>query len=215
MKQNIRTLLFDLDGTLINTNDLIIESFKHTFAHYGLNFSLEEIITFNGPPLQQTFQKIGGSLADEMVVTYREHNFRFHNEYVKPFPHVLETIQTLEDQGFELGIVTTKMRKAVELGLEITDLKPFFKTIITLNDVTHAKPHPEPVLKAMQELQGEPQSTLMIGDNSHDIEAGHNAGVLTAGVAWAQRGETYLKQYKPTYMLGDMTELLDIVLEKQ
>src|SRR5699024_8961479 len=102
-----------------------------------------------------TIQKIGGSLADEMVVTHREHNFRFHNEYDKPFPHVLETIQTLEDQGFELWIVTTKMRKAVELGLEITDLKPFCKTIITLNDVTHAKPHPEPVLKAMQELQGE------------------------------------------------------------
>src|SRR5699024_11186468 len=176
MKQNIATLLFDLDGRLINRNDLIIESFKHTFDHYGLNFSLEEIITFNGPPLQQTFQKIGGSLADEMVVTYREHNFRFHNEYVKPFPHVLETIQTLEDQGFELAIVTTKRRKAVELGLEITESKPFLKTILTLNDVTHANPHPEPVLKAMQELQGEPQSTLMSGDNSHDIETGHHAG---------------------------------------
>src|SRR5690625_424441 len=214
MNQNIRTILFDLDGTLINTNDLIIEWFKHTFDNYGLNFTNEEIITFNGPPLRETFKMIDQDRAEEMIATYREHNLLNHDNYVTPFPHVVETIQELEKHGFNLGIVTTKMEKSVEKGLAITGLKPYFQTIITLDDVNNAKPHPEPVIKAMKELQGEPESTLMIGDNSHDIEAGHNAGVLTAGVSWAQRGESFLQQFKPTYMLKDMRELLNLVLEK-
>lgn len=215
MNRNIRTILFDLDGTLINTNELIIESFIHTFNHYGLNFSNEEIITFNGPPLRETFQSIDQERAEEMIKTYREHNLFHHDDYVTPFPNVLETVKELDHHGYALGIVTTKMRKSVEKGLAITGIKPYFKTIITLDDVSHAKPHPEPVIKAMKELKGEPKSTLMIGDNSYDIEAGHNAGVQTAGVAWAQRGEAYLKQYKPTYMLNDMKDLLDLVLSKK
>lgn len=211
MNQSIHTILFDLDGTLINTNDLIIESFMHTFNQYGLNFTHEEIITFNGPPLRETFHSIDQERAEEMIATYREHNLFHHDEFVTPFPYVLETLQELKKREFELGIVTTKMKKSVEKGLAVTGLEPFFKSIITLDDVSHAKPHPEPVLKAMKELHGEPKSTLMIGDNSHDIEAGHHAGVQTAGVAWAQRGEAFLRQYKPTYMLNDMKDLLDIV----
>lgn len=212
MNPNIRTVLFDLDGTLINTNELIVESFIHTFKQYGLNYTNEEIITFNGPPLDETFKKIDEDRAEDMIKTYREHNFLYHDQYVTPFPHVVETIKTLSEQGLSLGIVSTKMRSGVDKGLAVTGLTPYFSTIITLDDVTRAKPDPEPVLKGMNELGGTPESTLMIGDNSHDIEAGHRASVLTAGVAWAQRGEEYLKQYNPTYILQDMRDLLDLIL---
>lgn len=212
MNQNIRTILFDLDGTLINTNELIIESFKYTFKQYGLNFTDEEIIQFNGPPLLETFQKIDQDRAEEMIRTYREHNFYYHDEYVTAFPHVVDTIKTLHDQGFDLGIVSTKMRSGVDKGLESTGLRPYFPSIVTLDDVTNAKPDPEPVLMGMEQLKGQRESTLMIGDNSHDIESGHNAGVQTAGVAWAQRGEAFLQRYQPTYMLKDMRDLLNLVL---
>lgn len=212
MNENIRTILFDLDGTLINTNELIIESFKYTFKQYGFNFTEEEIIQFNGPPLLETFQKIDHERAEEMIGTYREHNFYYHDEYVTAFPHVIDTIKTLYEHNFDLGIVSTKMRSGVDKGLEITGLRSYFSSIVTLDDVVHAKPDSEPVLTGMEQLKGKRESTIMIGDNSHDIESGHNAGVQTAGVAWAQRGEAFLQHYQPTYMLKDIRDLLSLVL---
>ena len=208
---NTRTILFDLDGTLIDTNQLIVASFKHTFEHFKLDFTDEEIIEFNGPPLVETFKKIDPVRADEMVATYRAHNYQYHDQYVTAFPNVLETLETLKRHDIKMGVVTTKLTQGVEMGLQKTGLTGFFDSIVTLDDVTHAKPHPEPVLKAMKELRGESGTTIMVGDNSHDIESGHNAGVRTAAVSWAQKGRDRLLTYEPTYMLEKMTDLLQIV----
>ncbi|GGK07050.1 hypothetical protein GCM10007063_31950 [Lentibacillus kapialis] len=96
------------------------------------------------------------------------------------------------------------------MGLRVTKLNYYFDTIITLDDVSHAKPHPEPVIKAMNAMSANAQSTLMVGDNSHDIEAGKHAGVKTAGVAWSLKGRDKLLAYRPSYMLEDMQDLLEI-----
>lgn len=207
---SIRTILFDLDGTLIDTNELIIASFMHTFSHYGMTYTREEVVQFNGPPLLDTFQKIAPDLAEEMVKTYRAHNLTVHDSYVTAFPHVTETIAALKEQGLKLGIVSTKMRKGVNMGLALTGLDTYMDTIITLDDVEHAKPHPEPVLKAVQALGADLETTLMVGDNYHDIESGQNAGVKTAGVAWSDKGSSFLEGYHPTYMLKDMRDLLQL-----
>lgn len=208
---SIRTILFDLDGTLIDSNQLIFTSFKHTFDSYNLNFTDEEILEFNGPPLIETFMNIDPLRVDEMVDTYRKHNHLVHDQYVKVFPNVIETLEILQQKQVKLGIVTTKMSAGVKLGMELTGLEKYFDSIVTLSDVTHAKPHPEPVLKAMHALAGEPETTLMVGDNSHDIEAGKNAGVKTAGVAWSLKGKERLLSYEPNYMLDDMKDLLQLL----
>ena len=208
---NFRTVLFDLDGTIIDSNELINVSFEYTFKQYNFNFSKEEILEFNGPTLQQTFQKINPGHVDAMIQTYREFNLANHTKYVKLFPHVIETLDQLKNNNINIGIVTSKMRNAVSLGMELTGLTPYFETIITIDDVTHAKPHPEAVIKAMNQVGGEVTSTLMVGDNYHDIVAGQNAGIKTAGVAWSQKGEDLLATYQPTYMLQDMKDLLEIV----
>ncbi|WP_249871292.1 pyrophosphatase PpaX [Oceanobacillus saliphilus] len=207
---SIRTILFDLDGTLIDTNELIRASFQHTFNHYNLTFTPEEILEFNGPPLIETFKRIDSKRADRMIATYREHNLSEHDNYVTAFPEVVETVMQLQEHHLKLGIVTTKMSPTVHMGLKLTGLDSFFSTIIALEDVTHAKPHPEPVLKAMLALNADPQTTLMVGDNYHDIESGKNAGIQTAGVAWSQKGKERLMEYNPTYMLEQMTDLLTI-----
>lgn len=208
---SIRTILFDLDGTLIDTNQLIIASFRHTFNHYKLDFTEEQIVEFNGPPLIDTFNQIDPLRVNEMVATYRTHNYEVHDQYVKAFPKVVETLEALKDMGIKLGIVTTKMGPGVKMGLDKTGISDFFDSVITIDDVTHPKPHAEPVLKAMAELSGNPETTLMVGDNSHDIESGKNASVKTAGVAWSQKGKDRLLRYNPTFMLEDMTDLLQIV----
>ncbi|MCJ0932981.1 pyrophosphatase PpaX [Virgibacillus halodenitrificans] len=207
---NIVTILFDLDGTLIDTNELITASFEHTFKKHNLSFTKEEIMGFNGPPLLDTFHNIDPERADVLVKTYREHNLAEHDRYVKAFPYAVETIQKLKNSGKKVGIVSTKMAKSVHMGLTLTGLEPLFNTIITYDDVQHAKPHPEPVIKAMKELDADGASTLMVGDNYHDIVAGKNAGVQTAGVSWAHKGRDSLLAYKPTYMLEDMRDLLKI-----
>ncbi|GGA67372.1 pyrophosphatase PpaX [Ornithinibacillus halotolerans] len=208
---NIRTILFDLDGTLIDTNELINESFLYTFNKFGLEFTREELLSFNGPSLQQTFEQIDLDKAEAMITTYKQHNIAHHDEYVEAFPNVKETLTILKEHGIKLGIVTSKIRDTAIRGLKITGIYEFFETIIAIDDVSNPKPHPEPILSAMKNLNADPTSTLMVGDNHHDIDAGHNANVLTAGVAWSLKGEETLLTYKPTYMLHDMKDLLEIL----
>ncbi|WP_066192382.1 MULTISPECIES: pyrophosphatase PpaX [Gracilibacillus] len=208
----IETLLFDLDGTLINTNELIIASFAHTLEQYeDRSYTREEIIEFIGPPLIDSLGKINPDQAEEMMKTYREFNIANHEKYVEAYPTVVETIQTLKEAGYKLGVVTTKLHDTAKLGLKMTGLAEYFDIVIGLDDITHAKPHPEPILTAMDALQANPMTTMMIGDNYHDIEAGHNAGVQTAGVAWSIKGKAILEQYDPGFILEEMRDLLSIV----
>src|SRR5699024_4740341 len=204
---NFETILIDLDVTVIDTNYLIQASFKHICETYGYSFSDEDILHFNGPPLITTFSELNPELKDEMIETYRKYNLEHHNDYVKPFPGVEEVLDQLKAKEIPMGIVSTKMRASVELGLEVTGLSHYFNPVITFNDVHNPKPHPEPVLKAMHELSGKKETTLMVGDNYHDIESGKNAGVQTAGVAWSKKGEAFLQTYQPTFMLQDMHDI--------
>ncbi|MFC2947238.1 pyrophosphatase PpaX [Virgibacillus sediminis] len=207
---SIHTILFDLDGTLIDTNELIMASFSHTLSEFNHSFTREQIMEFNGPPLMDTFINIDPTKADQMVAAYRGHNHANHDSYVTAFPHVKDTILQLKEKNFKLGIVSTKMRAGVDMGLTAVGLDGCFDAIVTYDDVNHPKPHAEPVLRGMELLGGDPATTLMVGDNYHDIESGKNAGVKTAGVAWAHKGKERLLSYHPTYMLDDMRDLLKI-----
>lgn len=212
MNKNITTLLFDLDGTLLNTNELIIASFTDTLNHYCPGqFKREDIIPFLGPTLIDTFTSIDPERADEMVAHYREHNWRNHDLLVTQFDGVFETVQTLKRSGYKLAIVTTKKRNVVEKGLRLSKLDQFFEVVVTLDDVENAKPDPEPLLKALKQVDSIPEEAIMIGDNSHDILGGKNAGTKTAGVAWSLKGREFLDTFKPDYMLENMSDLLEIV----
>ncbi|WP_101843070.1 pyrophosphatase PpaX [Halobacillus sp. Marseille-P3879] len=209
---SIKTILFDLDGTLIDTNELIIASFTHTVGQYAHRpYTREEILHFIGPPLRESLAAVNAEQVEEMVTTYREHNVANHDSYVRAYDGVVETIKELKARNYRLGIVTTKMRNTVQMGLDLTGLNDLFEVVITLDDVVHAKPHPEPIVRALNLLDGQADETLMVGDNTHDIEAGKNAGTLTAGVAWTIKGRQVLDELNPDYMLSHMSDLLDIL----
>lgn len=205
----INTILFDLDGTLINTNDLIMASFQHTLNHYYPDrFSEDDLLTFIGEPLYDSFKRLDKERAREMVEMYREHNIENHEKFVTPFPGVIDTVKQLDRNGFKLAVVTSKMRESAELGLKITKLSPFFDVVVTVDDVTKAKPAPEPLEKAMARLQATPESTLMVGDSQYDIIAGKKAGTYTAGVAWSLKGKDFMKNLEPDLLIDEMPELL-------
>jgi len=209
---NINTILFDLDGTLINTNDLIIESFLHTLNHYYPDrYKREDVLPFIGPPLIDTFKSIDEGRVEEMIARYRKFNHEQHDLLVKEYETVHDTVKALHEKGFKLGIVTTKIRQTVHMGLKLTNLDSFFDVIVTLDDVEHAKPHPEPIFKALSQLNSKPEEAIMVGDNHHDIEAGKNAGTKTAGVSWSLKGVEYIQSYQPDYVLNKMNDLLSIV----
>lgn len=212
MDKKITTLLFDLDGTLIDTNELIIASFLHTLEHYYPNqYTREDVYEFIGPSLRETFSGIDLDRAEEMIEHYREHNHLHHDSLVQEFEGGYETIQALKERNYKVGIVTTKMRKAVERGLIKGRLDPFFDVVVTYDDVKNTKPDPEPIELALKLIGSTAEETIMIGDNSHDILAGKNAGTKTAGVAWTIKGREYLEQYGPDYILDHMSDLLTIV----
>ncbi|MBO8176182.1 MAG: pyrophosphatase PpaX [Bacillus sp. (in: Bacteria)] len=212
MSKRITTLLFDLDGTLIDTNELIISSFIHTLNHYYPDqYKREDVLPFMGPPLADTFMKIDSERVDEMIERYRKYNLENHDLLVKEFDGVYETIQALHEQGYKMAIVSTKIRDTVIKGLRLTKLDKFFDVVVGLDDVKHAKPDPEPLQKALQQLGSTPDEALMIGDNSHDILGGKNAGTKTAGVAWSAKGKEYLAQFEPDYILEHIQDLFDIL----
>ncbi|RIW38995.1 pyrophosphatase PpaX [Bacillus salacetis] len=212
MSKKITTVLFDLDGTLINTNELIIASFLHTLNHYFPDqYKREDVLQFMGPPLEESFLKVNPDAVEEMVKMYRAYNLEQHDSLVTEFEGVFETVQTLSQNCCKLAIVSTKVRDVVIKGLELTNLDQFFDVIITLDEVEKAKPDPEPVEKALSALGSAPGEAIMVGDNHHDILAGKNAGTRTAGVAWTAKGREHLDQYEPDFMLETMADLLDAV----
>ncbi|HHY21381.1 MAG TPA: pyrophosphatase PpaX [Bacilli bacterium] len=208
----IDTILFDLDGTLINTNELIIASFLHTLEqYYPGQFTREKVLDFIGPPLYESFQNLDPEKVDEMITVYRTHNHAFHDELIEEYEGVYETIEALYEAGLKLAVVTTKIRKTAEIGLKLFGLDKFFPVVITIDDVKNVKPDPEPLLLALEKLGSKPETALMVGDNSHDILGGKNTGTKTAGVAWAIKGEAFIRSFEPDFVLQNMSDLLEIV----
>lgn len=212
MEKNITTLLFDFDGTLLDTNELIIQTFEHILnKHFPGQYDREQILPFLGPTLTDTFEKIDPENAEQLIAEYRKWNYDNHDRLAFEFDGVSETLRTLKEEGFKLAIVSTKRNEMVHKGIELLDAGNIFDTVIGLDDVQHAKPNPEPIYLALQRLNASKEEAMMIGDNYHDIVGGQNAGVKTVGVAWTIKGEDFLQQYQPDYMLQHISDLLPIV----
>ncbi len=207
-----KALLFDFDGTLLNTNELIIQTFMHVLEErFPGQFSPKDCLKFIGPSLKQTFDEIAPNETDQLIAKYREWNIAHHDELVTQYDGVVSTLEQLKALGIRLVIVSTKSRAMIERGLQVLGASHLFEFYIGTEDVQHVKPHPEPILLALQKLNLTKDDVIMIGDNSHDIEAAHHAGVRSAGVAWSIKGEAFLQQFNPTYILHHMTDLLTIV----
>lgn len=214
MTKEINALLFDFDGTLLDTNELIIQTFIAVLGeHFPGRYEREDILHFIGPSLEQTFESIDAERAIELTAQYRAINKQLHDELITEYDGVTETLRLLKARGIKMAIVSTKRSANIKRGLALMGIDEVFEYIISLDEVKNPKPDPEPILLALEKLGASKEEALMIGDNYHDIEGGKNAGVRTAGVAWSIKGEAFLASYEPDFMLQHISDLLELTKE--
>ena len=207
-------VLFELDGTLIDSTRLIIESYHHTMrVHRGRTLPDAEWIAGLGTPLRVQFRKFTDDPAEvqQMIDTYREWNLSHHDAMVRAFPGAVDTVTSLKIRGARLGIVTSKNRHGVERGLNLCGFDGLFDEIITSDDLEASKPDPAPVLAALSRLDAPALSTLFVGDSPHDIAAGRDAGTRTAACLWGPFTRETLAAERPDYWLNSFPELGAIV----
>jgi pyrophosphatase PpaX len=217
MPRSYNGFLFDADGTLIDTTELICRCFEHTLSVFnGPVKCREEIIQYIGLPLFTQFEKYFGPLekerAQEIGRVHMEYQISIADNWLKPFPGAAETLNTLVSQGKKLAVVTSRRMNTLSLYLEKTGLLKYFHVLITPESTERHKPHPEPALKALKMLNCRAEESLFIGDSSYDIECGAAAKTDTAFVLWSHSSHESLKT-RPTMLIKDFQELTDIIID--
>ncbi len=205
----IKAVLFDFDGTLINTNDLIFKSYEIAFREvFNRKIEMNEILTLYGKPLYPSLMKYGEE-GERLYCIYREFNETHHDELAKPFPGVFDGIKQLAKSGYKLGIVTSKRPPLVKRGLEILKLTNMFDIIITPEDTKETKPHPEPILLGCKKLNILPENAIYVGDSIFDLEAGQAAGTQLCAVKYSVTPKEALLKFNPEYFVGSVKELAE------
>ena len=208
----IRAVLFDLDGTLIDSERLILASYRHTMqAHLGYVPPEDTWKATIGQPLvvqMKMFAEREDQVA-AMIQTYVDHNLGNHDDYVRPFPEVRSVLEAILESGRALGIVTSKKRRATHMGLARCDLPTeWFSTIVTADDVERYKPEPDPVLKALDDAVVAPAVAMFVGDSTHDMRSGRAAKVVTAAALWGPYSRAQLEPTDPDLWLDEPGDLL-------
>ncbi|MGH7538020.1 MAG: HAD-IA family hydrolase [Gemmatimonadales bacterium] len=212
----LSTLLFDLDGTLIDSIELILRSYRHTMrAHRGMEPPDDVWMEGLGTPLWVQFRRWSDDASEiqAMVATYREYNLAHHDDLVRPYDGIVSEVRRLRDAGKSLGLVTSKMRGGALKGLRLAGIEDAFAVVIGADDVTHPKPHPEPVLLALQRLDRPAAEAVFIGDSRHDLECGRAAGVKTAAVLWGPFDRAHLEDLDPDYWLERPADIASLTAD--
>lgn len=209
----MRTYLFDLDGTLLDSIELILESFHHTSrVHLGRELPDAHWLAGIGTPLRTALGKVAQSdeELEAMLDTYRSYNLEHHDAMAKPYPGAIELVKELHARGAKLAIVTSKLSTGTNQGIRLLGLDEELPVRVCADDVSRGKPHPEPVLTALRALDASPDEALFIGDSDHDIQAGKAAGVKTVAVTWGPFATETLQAAGPDHWVDRPAEVLDL-----
>ena len=207
------TYLFDLDGTLLDSIELIFRCYRHAAARHLPELPPDEVWRDGlGTPLRAQFRAVTDDpeLIERMVVTYREFHHAHHDEAVRLFPGIEPVLASLAASKASLGVVTSKLRPGAERGLRLVGLVDRFDVIVTADDVERAKPDPEPVVEAVARLGTDRRATVFIGDSPHDIASGRAAGVATGAVGWGPFDEPTLRAARPDHFLATPEKILQL-----
>lgn len=210
----MRNVILDFDGTIGDSQSLIICTMQQTMRELGLEVKTKEDCARTiGLRLEEGFQLLYGITLDEALhcaETYRR-IFMENKEKmaVKPFPHVIETIRRMAADGHVVAIASSRSRASLLEYVEQMDIAECISCIVAANDVEKVKPAPDMVLKVLKCINGKPEDTIVVGDMTYDIEMGRNAGTKTCGVTYGNGTREQLAN--ADYIIDDFAELLKIV----
>ena len=207
----LQTVLFDLDGTVIDTGPLIAESFRHaTRTVLGREIPDEELLTHvGGWSLREQMAALAPEREEELVESYRAYNEPRHGE-LGFCPGMRGVLEKLRGEGVKLGVVTAKRRTTVALAFEpLPKLEELFAVFVTAEDTEKHKPDPAPLLVALERLGGEPREAAYVGDSPFDITAARAGGLRPVAVTWGGiHSDERLRAERPAALVSSPKELL-------
>ena len=211
MAKKYSTLLFDMDGTIANTDELIVQTFLTLYKLYrdGVETPREQIYYFSGPPIRESLKKEFPNLDQQFILDeFHRISWDYYPKYTTIYDDCKRVLLKLKELGFKLGIVTNKIHRTTEYVLKLLDLENIFDVVIGFDDVLVGKPNKEGMYKAMNKLgESDPKKVLYIGDNESDLTTANNAGVDCMLVTWGPR--VLDESLNATYKVKSYRKLLE------
>lgn len=208
----IRSIIFDFDGTLANTLPVIFACYDYsTEKILGKKADRAPFIETFGQPLRVCLTKIFGEEKGELICNeYRAYQDLHHDELIRPFPKVKETLEQLHRMQIPMAIVTSKTTATCLRGARCLDIAQYFMAVIGADAVKRPKPDPEPTLLALEKLSARPEETLCVGDAPYDILSAQAAGCHTAAVSYTQIEKAkFLSIAEPECWIDELADLLN------
>ena len=200
-----------MDGTLIDTSDLIFRSFEYALDQVlHTKLPREDLLWTFGQPLAVAMKELGGTQAEQLHQAFTTYSIA-HEHEIGLFPDVRETLEQLKAKGIKLAIVTSRVYHSTIRDLDIVQLRDYFDIIITPELTAEHKPHPAPALKALELLHLAPEETIMVGDSPSDLNCGRQANCYTAAVAYSMFPQEQLAEHQPNYVVHSLAELLPLL----
>jgi pyrophosphatase PpaX len=206
-------VLFDLDGTLIDSGEMIVASFQHAARTVlGRDVPEERIrAAVGGPGLLEQMRALDASRVDELVATYRRHNEPLHAE-LQACEGVDDVLARLHARGCRLGVVTAKRRETIRLAFDVLPIEHYFDVVVGSDSTERHKPHPEPLLLALERLGARPDEAAYVGDAPFDVQAAKRAGIFSVAVAWGRiHTRERLEAERPDALVATAEELLGVL----
>lgn len=218
MDRTLKGVLFDLDGTLLDTHDLLLATFRFTvrevLGEAGEAIPDEVLMAKVGQPLVVQMWDFTDDEAthDELMRVYREHNALIHDDMVRAFPGAVQTLSALRDAGLALGVVTSKRHAPALHGLSLFGLDGFFECLVGADDWPEHKPQPGPVARGCELLGIDARSCAYVGDSPFDMQAGGGAGCLTVAARWGMFPAEVLEEQHPHLRCDALADLPALLL---
>lgn len=212
----VKLVILDFDGTLANTQPLILQSLHGTITELGLPAKTDaECAAIIGLPLKECFVKLLDAderLAERCCEVYR----RLFDEYNHPgtvqlFPYVEDTLRTLHSRGLKLAICSSRARATLNRFVHEFGFDRMMQAVVGADDVRQGKPYPDPALKVLELTDCKPEETLMVGDASYDILMGRAAGCRTCGVTYGNQSADQLRKAGADWLVNDFNKILHII----
>jgi pyrophosphatase PpaX len=211
----LKAALFDFDGTLVDTTELIYQSMRHAAGEVlGREISREVLMANVGQPLPRQMELLSAEHAEALLNSYRLHNEENHDALIKEFPGVEEALARLRWAGVQVAVVTSKRRFSVDMALKnFPGLGEVVDQWVTMEDTNEHKPRPEPLHKGLELLGNVPrEEATYVGDSPFDVAAAKAARVKSIAVSWGAFSEEALRAAGPDHLVPDLDAAVDVLL---